>query len=65
MQVIARNNHAACHSFFTVLRATCVWARRSTALVFTRTSCTQFKSREIPAFGKSGRPARVAMKDPA
>src|SRR3984957_5478088 len=65
MQEIARRSHAACHSFLTVRRATCDWARRSTALVFTRTSRTQFRSRGMPAFGNSGRPPRIAIDVPS
>ena len=65
MQVMARRSHAACHSFFTVRRATCDWARRSTALVFTRTSCNQVKSSGMPRLGNSGRPSSVASACPA
>src|ERR1700722_3638817 len=61
MQVIARSSHAACHSFFTVLRATCDAARRSTALVFTRTSLTHGRSNGIPRFESSARPLSVAI----
>src|SRR5208337_3730051 len=64
MQVIARRSHAACHSFFTVLRATCDCARRSTALVLTRTSRTQSRLRGMPTFGSRGRPERIAIAPP-
>ena len=61
MHEMARSSHAACHSFFTVRRATCDWARRSTALVFTRTSCTQFRSSGMPGLGRSARPFSDAI----
>src|SRR5579872_4642103 len=60
MQVIARNSHAACHSFFTVRRAMWVCALRSTALVFTRACFTQSKLRGMPRLDRSGRPLSVA-----
>lgn len=60
MQVIARRSHAACHSFFTLRRATWVCALRSTALVFTRACFTQSKLRGMPRLERSGRPFRVA-----
>jgi len=61
MQVIARRSHAACHSFFTVRRATCDCARRSTALVLTRTSRTQSRFSGMPLFESRGRPERTAI----
>jgi len=64
MQVMARRSHAACHSFFTVRRATCDCARRSTALVLTRTSRTQSRFSGTPTFGSRGRPARCAIAPP-
>src|SRR5581483_10027765 len=48
IQVMARNNHAACHSFFTVRLVLIVAARRSTALRLIRTRLTQSISRGIP-----------------
>src|ERR1700730_13228136 len=62
MQETARRSHAACQSFFTVRRATWLCARRSTALVLTRTCCTQSRLRGIPRFEISGRPASVAIE---
>ena len=61
MQVTARRSQAACHSFFTVRRATWDWTRRSTALVLTRTSRTQSRLRGMPVFGNRGRPERIAI----
>src|SRR5262249_961649 len=61
MQVIARRSHAACHSFFTVRRVTSVCARRSTALVFTRTASIQSRLRGMPRLGWSSRPWYWAM----
>src|SRR5208283_271528 len=58
MQEIARRSQAACHSFFTVRRATCVCALRSTALVFTRTCFTQSRFRGMRRWGFPNR-ARV------
>src|ERR1700687_1959951 len=60
MQETARSNHAACQSFFTVRRAPWLCARRSTALVLTRTCCSQSRLSGIPRFDMSGRPASVA-----
>src|SRR6266478_1987399 len=57
IQVTARRSQAACHSFFTVRRVPMVCARRSTALVFTRTAFTQSKFSDTPRFGWSSRPA--------
>src|SRR5947208_16940532 len=57
MHVIARSSHAACHSFFTVRRVTSVCARRSTALVFTRTASIQSRFSGMPRLGCSSRPA--------
>jgi hypothetical protein len=48
--VIARSNHAACHSFFTVRRVGIVAARRSTALRLTRIARTTSKSSAMPGF---------------
>src|ERR1022692_4106275 len=60
MQEIARRCHAACHSFFTVRRATCVCALRSTALVFTRTCFTQSTFSGMPRFDRRGCPESIA-----
>src|SRR5580692_855560 len=61
IQVMARRSQAACHSFFTVRRATWDCERRSTALVLTRTSRTQSRLRGTPVFANKSRPARVAI----
>src|SRR5580693_6045276 len=61
MQEIARSSHAICQSFFTVRRVPSVAARRSTALVLTRTSATQSKFSGTPRFPLSGRPYNVAI----
>src|SRR5436190_3831440 len=61
MQVMARSSHAACHSFFTVRRVTSVCARRSTALVFTRTASIQSRFSGMPRLGCSSRPAYCAI----
>src|SRR6185369_17002430 len=60
MQVIARSNHAACHSFFTDRRAVWLCARRSTALVLTRTCSTQSRFSGMPRLDKSDRPPKIA-----
>src|SRR4029077_5975830 len=65
MHVIARSNHAICQSFFTVLRVTSVAARRSTALVFTRTCSTQSRFSEVPRFASNSRPFSLAIAPPA
>src|SRR5208337_1811377 len=61
MQVMARSIQAICQSFFTVRRVTRVAARRSTALVFTRTCSSQSRFSEVPRFGASGRPFNTAI----
>src|ERR1700756_621340 len=61
MQVIARNSHAACHSFLTVRRVTSVCARRSTALLFTRTATIKSRFSGIPRWGCISRPPYCAM----
>src|SRR5713101_2915652 len=61
MQVMALSSHAACDSFFTVRRVTRVWARRSAALVLTRTASTQSKFSGMPRFGCRSRPAKFAI----
>src|SRR5207248_7232364 len=53
MQVMARSSHATCHSFFTVRRVIRLCARRSTAVVFTRTSSTQSRLSGTPRLGCS------------
>src|SRR6267378_5270883 len=60
MQVIARSSQAICQSFFTVRRVTSVCARRSTALVLTRTFSTQSRFSGIPRLAVSSRPASNA-----
>src|SRR5262249_20805091 len=52
MHEIARSSHATWQSFFTVRRVVCVAARRSTALVFTRTDSTHSPCNGIPRFGR-------------
>src|SRR5207237_8556239 len=61
MHVIARSSHAACHSFFTVRRVTSVCARRSTALVLTRTASIQSKFSGMPRLGCSSCPPYCAI----
>src|SRR5436309_1647366 len=61
-QLTPRSSHAACHSFFTVRRATWVCARRSTALVLTRTCSIQSRFRGMPRFDSSERPPSVATE---
>src|SRR5258708_26571399 len=61
MQVIAGRSQASCKSFLTVRRVTRVEARRSTALVLTRTDSTHSKLSEVPRLTWSGRPASTAM----
>src|SRR6202008_2090850 len=61
MPVIARSSHAICHSFFTVRRVTSVAARRSTALVFTRTFSTQSRFSDVPRFPCKARPFSTAI----
>src|SRR5712671_6705465 len=56
MQVMARSSQAICQSFFTVRRVTKVWARRSTALVLTRTFSIQSRFSGIPRFAVNSRP---------
>ena len=56
MHVIARRSQAICQSFFTVRRVTRVCARRSTALVLTRTFSTQSRFRGMPRLGWSSLP---------
>src|SRR5712672_1831732 len=56
MQVMARSSHAICQSFFTVRRVTKVCARRSTALVLTRTFSIQSRFSGIPRFAVNSRP---------
>src|SRR6267154_2031365 len=56
MQVIARKSQAICQSFFTVRRVTKVCARRSTALVLTRTFSIQSRLSGIPRFAVNPRP---------
>src|SRR3984957_11185207 len=63
MQVMARSSHAACHSFFTLRRATWVCALRSTALVFTRACRTQSKLGGMPRLERSGLPFSVARRE--
>src|SRR5213594_3813879 len=53
MQVIARSNHAACHSFFTVRRVGMVAARRSTALRLTRRPRMTSRSSGMPGLRSS------------
>jgi hypothetical protein len=59
MHAIARSNHAACHSFFTLRRAGMVAARRSTALVFTWISSTQSRFSGIRRFAEISRPYNI------
>src|SRR5258707_15708740 len=61
MHVMARSSQAACHSFFTVRRVTSVCARRSTALVFTRTASIQSRLSGMPRLGCSWRPPYCAI----
>src|SRR5437868_12154546 len=61
MHVMARSSQAACHSFFTVRRVTSVCARRSTALVFTRTASIRSRLSGMPRLGCRSRPAYCAM----
>ena len=63
MQAMARSSHAACVSFFTVRRAQCVAARRSTALAFTRTSSTQSTWSAMPRLGSRTRPFSTTGMD--
>src|SRR5712671_2510475 len=56
MQVMPRSSHAICQSFFTVRRVTKVCARRSTALVLTRTFSIQSRFSGIPRFAVNSRP---------
>src|SRR6267143_842916 len=60
MQVMARSSHAICQSFFTVRRVTKVCARRSTALVLTRTFSIQSRFSGIPRLTVNSRPASNA-----
>src|SRR5438105_8914940 len=61
MQVIARSNQAACHSFFTVRRVGMVAARRSTALRFTRSPAMTSRSSGMPELRSSVRNGRAGM----
>src|SRR6516162_8544710 len=64
MQVMARSSQAICHSFLTVRRVTSVAARRSTALVLTRTFSTQSRFNEVPWLATRGRPPSTAVAWP-
>jgi hypothetical protein len=59
MQAMARSSHAAWVSFFTVRRVTSVAARRSTALVFTRTWSTQSRFSGMRRLASRVRPFRT------